>query len=107
MFIRLHHAKNGKPFYIPATHIVIIDGVDQPVTGGDKILSTEGELKRTTPVTMVHSIITKGSHTLTFEVKEPPEEVAALVNMAIEQLGNRDGDRSGDGAGKGLTGFDR
>lgn len=75
MFIKLHHHKSGKEFFIPASHVVIIDGVSVP----DK------ENPRALPlgVTHIHTVIMKGQNTLTFEVKESPEEVATLVNEML------------------------
>lgn len=75
MFIRLHHKNSGKEFFIPASHIVIIDGVTTPNKVDVKALGDES--------THIHTVIMKGQNTLTFEVRESPEEVATLVNEML------------------------
>lgn len=75
MFIRLHHKNSGKEFFIPASHIVIIDGVTTPNKVDVKALGGES--------THIHTVIMKGQNTLTFEVRESPEEVATLVNEML------------------------
>jgi hypothetical protein len=78
MFIRLHHQKSGKEFFIPASHIVIIDGVSVPDKDNPRAVATE--------MTHVHTVIMKGQNTLTFEVKESPDEVATLVNEMLNTV---------------------
>ena len=78
MFIRLHHHKSGKEFFIPASHIVIIDGVTMP----NKLdVKAPGE-----GVTHIHTVIMKGQNTLSFEVRETPDEVASLVNEMLNTV---------------------
>lgn len=78
MFIRLHHKNSGKEFFIPASHVVIIDGVTVP----DKVnVKAPGE-----ETTHIHTVIMKGQNTLTFEVRESPEEVATLVNEMLNTV---------------------
>ena len=78
MFIRLHHKNSGKEFFIPASHIVIIDGVTLP---NKMDVKAPGE-----DVTHIHTIIAKGPNTLTFEVRESPDEVATLVNEMLNTV---------------------
>lgn len=78
MFIRLHHFKSGKEFYIPASHVVIIDGVIEPDKENPRSPGTEK--------THIHTVIMKAQNTLTFEVKETPEEVASLVNEMLNTV---------------------
>jgi hypothetical protein len=75
MFIRLHHKNSGKEFFIPASHVVIIDGVTVPNKMDVKAPGDD--------VTHIHTVIMKGQNTLTFEVRESPEEVATLVNEML------------------------
>ena len=78
MFIRLHHHKSGKEFFIPASHIVIIDGVSTPNKLDIKAPGDES--------THIHTVIMKGQNTLTFEVRETPDEVASLVNEMLNTV---------------------
>lgn len=78
MFIRLHHHKSGKEFFIPASHIVIIDGV----TVVNKLdVKAPGD-----ETTHIHTVIMKGQNTLSFEVRETPDEVASLVNEMLNTV---------------------
>jgi hypothetical protein len=78
MFIRLHHKNSGTEFYIPASHIVIIDGVTTPNKMDVKAPGEES--------THIHTVIMKGQNTLTFEVRESPEQVATLVNEMLNTV---------------------
>ena len=78
MFIRLHHKNSGKEFFIPASHIVIIDGVTTPNKMDVKAPGEES--------THIHTVIMKGQNTLTFEVRESPAEVATLVNEMLNTV---------------------
>jgi phosphate uptake regulator len=78
MFIRLHHKISGKEFFIPASHVVIIDGVTTPNKVDVRAPGDE--------VTHIHTVIMKGQNTLTFEVRESPEEVATLVNEMLNSV---------------------
>jgi hypothetical protein len=78
MFIRLHHKNSGKEFYLPASHVVIIDGVTVP---NKMDVKAPGE-----DTTHIHTVIMKGQNTLTFEVRESPEEVATLVNEMLNTV---------------------
>jgi hypothetical protein len=80
MFIKLHHHKSGQEFYIPASHIVIIDGVER-----DELSPSITDAKRVLKIKMthIHTIISKSQNTLTFEVRESPAEVATLVNEML------------------------
>ena len=78
MFIRLHHKNSGKEFFIPASHIVIIDGVSTPNKLDIKAPGDES--------THIHTVIMKGQNTLTFEVRETPDEVASLVNEMLNTV---------------------
>lgn len=75
MFIPLHHKNSGQLFFIPASHIVIIDQVTLPNKIDVKLPGQDS--------THIHTVITKGQNTLTFEVRESPEEVATLVNEML------------------------
>ena len=78
MFIRLHHKVSGKEFFIPASHIVIIDGV----TVVNKLdVKAPGD-----ETTHIHTVIMKGQNTLSFEVRETPDEVASLVNEMLNTV---------------------
>jgi hypothetical protein len=78
VFIKLHHKNSGKEFFIPASHVVIIDGVTVP---NKMDVKAPGE-----DVTHIHTVIMKGQNTLTFEVRETPEEVASLVNEMLNTV---------------------
>jgi hypothetical protein len=78
MFIRLHHKNSGKEFFIPASHIVIIDGATTP---NKMDMKAPGE-----ETTHIHTVIMKGQNTLTFEVRETPAEVASLVNEMLNTV---------------------
>lgn len=75
MFIRLHHKKSGEEFYIPASHVVIIDQAKVPDKENPRAVSESS--------TFVHTVIMRGNQTLNFEVRESPEEVATLVNEML------------------------
>jgi len=78
VFIRLHHKNSGKEFYIPASHVVIIDGVTMP----NKLdVKAPGE-----DSTHIHTVIMRGQNTITFEVRETPDEVASLVNEMLNTV---------------------
>jgi hypothetical protein len=75
MFIRLHHKKSGTGFYISASHVIIIDEIEVP---NKTDVRAPGE-----KTTHIHTVIMKAQNTLTFEVRESPEEVATLVNEML------------------------
>lgn len=78
MFIPLHHRASGRLFYIPASHITIIDEKEEP----NKVdVKQPGER-----YTVVMTIIMMGQNSVTFQVRESPDEVATLVNEMLNTV---------------------